>query len=365
MKIINQSLLDRSDAFFRSIKPTDKIALLHDTDPDGTTSGKIITHAIERLGGKISLFLITERKIHTISDKIISSMKQQRINILITTDKTVDSGPEQIKKIEQFAHIVIFDHHIIEHDVSSAKTLLLKPQLIFDTDRPDQYCSAKISYDILNRVINLNDLDWICVSGIIADMAFPMWKKFIDKVFKKYNLPKKKNLFDTQLGEIAQLISYAEALDEPETCFELILKSKNINDTLKKLHKYNKIKKEVDYYTNNAASLGEWHNKKSLLILEIKSKHKIKSMVSSKIAHALYPHKTIIVIQKIDNQITISARRNDLKKNMNTLLKKSLGSLPGNAGGHAPASGGSVSIKEYPAFKENLIQNEKNMKPAP
>src|SRR3989338_1330731 len=357
--IKNPTLLARSDHFFKSLKSSDRIALLHDTDPDGTTSGKIIVEALKQIGCLTKLFLITERKEHFISDEKITLMKQHNINILITTDKTVDSGPEQIKKIEQFAHIVVFDHHIIEHDIASEKTLFLKPQLLFDGVPPDRYCSAKLSYDILSRVTNLAHLDWICAIGVIGDMAYPAWPEFMDSVYKKYNIKPQPNPIDTSLGMVTQLISFAESLGEAETCFNQMLQSNSIEQATKNLQQYSIVKQELEHYINNAEKVVEKYNNNQLIIYEINSKYKIKSMLSTALSQRLYPNKTLIIVQQIDNEMTISARRQDCTKNMNTLLKLALGSLNGNAGGHAPASGGSVFVEDYPEFKKRLIESER------
>ncbi len=360
LTIKNPSLLASSDTFFKSLKPTDNIALLHDTDPDGTTSGKIIVEALNQLGHTVKLFLINERKEHFISDEKIAQLKQHNINILITTDKTVDTNPTQIKKIEQFAHIVVFDHHIIEHDISSDKTIFLKPQLIFDGVPPDRYCSAKLSYDILSRITNLNHLDWICAVGVIGDMAYPAWPEFMNNIYKKYNIKPQPNPIDTPLGIVTQLISFAESLGEAETCFNLILKSDSIAQATTNLKQYMFIKTELEQYINNAEKNVEKYNNNQLIIYKIESKYKIKSMLSTALSQRLYPNQTLIIVQQIENEMTISARRQDCKKNMNKLLKLALGTLKGNAGGHAPASGASVGVKDYPEFKKRLIQHEQD-----
>lgn len=358
--IKNPSLLARSDQFFKSIKPSDNIALLHDTDPDGTTSGKIIVESLKQLGHSVKLFLINERKEHFISDEKINLLQQHNINILITTDKTVDSGPDQIKKIEQFASLVVFDHHIIEHDISSEKTIFLKPQLIFDGIPPDRYCSAKFSYDLLSRITNLAHLDWICAIGIIGDMAYPAWPEFMNKVYKKYNIRPQPNPIDTPLGTVTQLISFAESLNEAEHCFNLILKSNSLEQATANLQQYNIVKQELEHYITSAKQNVETYNDSQLIIYEIKSKYKIKSILSTALSQRLYPNQTLIIVQQVNDEMTISARRQDCKKNMNKLLKLALGNLKGNAGGHAPASGASVGIKDYPEFKKRLIEHEQN-----
>ncbi len=345
-------LLTRSDQFFKSLKPSDKIALLHDTDPDGTTSGKIITQALHQLGHTIHLNLIITNKGHTVTDDLIATLKENSITILITTDKTVDGGPEQIKKVEEFAKVYAFDHHIIEYNITSPKTILLKPQLIGSSIPPAQYCSAKLSYDILNRITNLDNVDWVAAIGIIGDVAYPAWEDFLGTVYEKYSILKESHQ-KTILGRISNLIFFAEALGEAEQCFEIMLQSQSPFEALEQLKKYEIVQQEVDYYVTNLNDLAQIHEEQKLIILEIKTAAKIKSIVSNNIA-ILNPHHTVIVTQQIGTTMTISARRNDATLNMNTLLKKALADLQGHAGGHAPAAGASVRVEDYPRFKSKL-----------
>jgi len=352
MKIIDQSLLDRFEKFFHNLKPEDNIALFHDTDPDGTTSGRLICEAVRLLGCKISL-LVTDHS-HTINDKVIEQLKKHQINKLITTDKSIDEDSGQIKKVEKFAEICAFDHHVIQSDISSAKTVFLKAQLIFDTKQPSKYCSAKLAYDLLNRIVDLSYLDWLCVAGIIGDMASEMWEEFITKVFRKYDLEKKTDLFETKIGLLTQLISFAEAMGEDKECMQTVLSSHELDELLVKLEKYQKVKDDVDYYFINFEQLAEKYD--HLYFLEIKSKYFIKTIVASKVSNVKFPHDTLVVIQKTRKGYAISGRRNDSKISMNELLKKSVDGLEGNAGGHIPASGASISSKDFPKFKDNLLK---------
>jgi single-stranded DNA-specific DHH superfamily exonuclease len=360
MKMKNKALYNQFKQFFLGLKPSDNIALLHDTDPDGNSSGKIIDEAINQLGCKIKLYLVNERKDHSISDKSITLLKEHNINKLITTDKVVDESPEQIRKIEQFAEICIFDHHIIQHDVSSKRTVFLKPQLLFNTKKPEYYCSAKFSYDLLSSIVNLNDLDWICAAGIIGDSATKTWKIFLKKTLSKYHLPEEKNIYNTKIGLITKLIFFAEALNEPEECFNLLLQSKSIDEALTNLSKYHKVKTEVEKYQDKFESLTEKYQKANLYLLEIHTPSKIKSYLSNLISQK-HPHKNIIILQQINNEMTISARRSDGKLNMDTLLKESLQNVQGNGGGHCPAAGGSVIMRDFPKFKEQLIKIAEQM----
>jgi len=149
-------------------------------------------------------------------------------------------------------------------------------------------------------------------------------------------------------------------LNEAEHCFNLILKSNSLEQATANLQQYNIVKQELEHYITSAKQNVETYNDSQLIIYEIKSKYKIKSILSTALSQRLYPNQTLIIVQQVNDEMTISARRQDCKKNMNKLLKLALGNLKGNAGGHAPASGASVGIKDYPEFKKRLIEHEQN-----
>ncbi len=346
-------LVQRAEYFFTTLKPVEKIALLYDTDPDGITSAKIITEALAKFGLQIKLNLTLRNKEHSISDDLIHTMIQNKITILIVTDKAVDSDPKQIKKVEKFARICILDHHFVENDINSERTILFKPQLIGSSIPAAHYCSAKLSYDLLNQVIDISKLDWVAAIGIIGDMASSAWPEFLQQVRQKYSINGIHQ--QTQLETISNLIFFAEALDEAQNCFEILLQSKNPSDAARRLDKYKTVQQEVDYYINNLDQLVEQYQDHKLIILNINTKTKIKSVVSNIIAMQ-YRNHTILVSQQIGPKIAISARRNDAKENMNLLLQSAITGLEGNAGGHIPAAGASITIEDFPLFKSRIIK---------
>ncbi len=339
--------------FFRGLSSSDRIALVHDTDADGITSGKIICEALRRTGRQIQLFLTLEHDSHALTAKMIKLLKTNKINILFTTDKTVDSDPISIKKIEKFAQICVFDHHVIENDISSERTIFLKPQLLFKTPPPDQYCSAKFSFDLLRKVAPIEDLKWVCAAGIIGDTAQESWKNFMEDVFEHHDLSS--NALQNKIGQLTQLINYAEARGEAKESFNLLLQANSLDSALEKLSNYSIVQKEVDHYYNNFSKLAQ--SFPQLFFLELNTTSKIKSWLSSRVAYELYPHHTIIVTQQQNKEFGISARRVDRKVKVNELLQKSLLGLRGRAGGHHPAAGGSVHQDDYEKFKENVIRN--------
>ena len=148
------------------------------------------------------------------TEKTIKLLKKNKINKVITTDMTVDEGGKKpIKKIEKFADILILDHHKIYHDLNSKKTVMLKPQLVTHTKLDSsRYPAAKFVYDLSNKILDIQDLDWVAAVGLIGDASTKSWKPFITKVFKKYKIKYNKDQYKTRLGKVAVVISSAETI---------------------------------------------------------------------------------------------------------------------------------------------------------
>ena len=94
-----------------------------------------------------------------------------------------------------------------------------------------------------------------------------------------------------------------------------------------------------------------------MILLKIKSKFKISSIISTKLSMK-NPHKTIIVLQESGKgKIFMSARRQDYKVSVNDLLERCTRNIKNSsAGGHIPAAGASVPNKSYLIFKQNLLK---------
>jgi single-stranded DNA-specific DHH superfamily exonuclease len=67
------------------------------------------------------------------------------------------------------------------------------------------------------------------------------------------------------------------------------------------------------------------------------------------------PHNTILIGKVKDDGFQISARRQDKKKNMSELLKELVAGFEGsNAGGHVPAAGARILLKDKEEFKKRV-----------
>lgn len=350
------NILKKFDQYIEKISPKDKIAIIHDTDPDGLCSAVIIAKTIKRLKEtKITLLETLEEK--TINKKLQDKLKKEKITKLIILDISLDQDTKTLEKLSKKIDILIVDHHKIYSKKKIKNTLLIKPQLISNIP-PYRYCTAKLAYDLCSRNADITDLDWLAATASIADIAHEPWKDWLNQVFKKYKIRKKKDLFKTKLGQIASMISSAEVLNRKNIakCYEILYSAKLPKQVFIKF--LIKTKKIVDKELKKLIKKfkkSEKHN--SLYIYEINSLIPgIKSPLST-ILGLKYPQKTIIIISKQGRKVKVSARRGDKKVAVNNLLETAVRGLPeSNAGGHIPSAGATLRITDYLLFKKRLIE---------
>src|SRR3989338_632188 len=345
---MNEQLYSQFDDFVKGISNKDKIALIHDIDPDGICSGVVTHHALQRLRGR-GIDVVHHQKHGEIplTKKTLEVLKNKKITKVITTDKAVDQEPEIVEDIAQFADVLIIDHHKVYFDFNQRKyphrILLMKPQILGSPVDPSRYCTSKLAYDLWSRHVDLEDVAWKACPGIVGDIAYASWKNFVDKEIKKYKGRTPKNPFDNIFGRIAELISQTECYDyrQMKKVFQILFTARRphevLNSSLKKYAKV--IQKEIDYYAKNVKKLAEFHPGKELIFYFLKSAHNIKSNLST-ILSMKYPHMTLITCADQGTFVALSLRRQDQKVKMNDLVEKALQGLEGSGGGHIPAAGG-------------------------
>ena len=341
------------------MKREDNIGIVYHADPDGVCSAAILAKAIKAIRKKEvdSLFYASN---YAILKNILQDMQDYRFNKLIFLDMSVDQISE-IKKTEQFSDILVLDHHKLYKDINSKKTTLIKPQMVFSRVNSDFYCCSKLSYDLVNNVIDLSCLDWIAVIGILGDSCFEYWKPFVNKVLKKYGINKKPDIYKSQLGKAAELIFYSIAhnIKNANICYNLLYNSKDYKDIVNsKIKRYGKeIQNEVDYWNSNVNQLAEKYPDLELIIDFIKPRYFINPAVIRYIS-IRNPDKTIIIAQDMNlDTLHISGRRADSKIAVNALLEKSIENLQGaNAGGHESAAAATIRKQDFFRFKNNIIR---------
>lgn len=281
--ITNEQPLERVDHFLKTIKPDDKLALIHDTDPDGICSAVIMAKCVERLCGITSaLRMPLDKRHYGINPDMIRQMKKAGITVLITTDFSAEEQQDTLKKLEKDMKILIVDHHKMANDYQTDNVVTYKPQL-FSTIEPSRYCTAKLAYDAAARVADVEDLDWMAAAACIADIATEPWQDWLERVFKKYDAEMKDDLFQTKLGQVSATISSTAVYDSAliPKCYDYFYAAKKPEDILNSpLGKYKTIideelQKHLDLFEEKAV------NKNDLWIYELTSPYRIHSVLST------------------------------------------------------------------------------------
>ena len=368
MKITNQALVDKFINTIKGISKKDKIAIFHDTDPDGITSGVLIKKACEKLGLDVVFVNWLDRSDDSIDNNTIKILKQKGVNYVFFCDLTIYQIPGRIENYEKLGKIIIFDHHPWEKDMNSDNVVFLLPNFFQEGIVNTRYCTAKLVYDFFSHLVNLSEYDWICAVGVIADFAFDAWPEYLDMCFQKYNDERKPNLFDTKLGKIAKLLSYGSSIgrDYINDGFKAVYNSKEPDDVLSKIpEEFKNVEQDiltiVGHYKNDA----EIDSENEFIFYKINSKYGISSQVSSIISQKYEPKTLVIVCQQRENDssVHISARRQDWKIDCGKLMRESSEDIKdANGGGHIPAAGAGIPAKDFEKFKKKLFENVKSKK---
>jgi hypothetical protein len=186
-------------------------------------------------------------------------------------------------------------------------------------------------------------------------MGFGQWKDFFEESFEK----SLSSLSETkQLNELVEAVS---AMEE-ERLGELFEEFYNAKCPASlKGSKFWALAKgfftELNGFLADAEKKAEFFPESGLVWYETKPRHHIKSALVNRLSTEKFPDKTIIVVQdRGESELQISARRQDGKVAMNDLLEKAIEGIKGaSAGGHKPAAGGKLPRKALKEFKKKII----------
>jgi single-stranded DNA-specific DHH superfamily exonuclease len=361
----NPAQWERIDRFLMSFSPKEKIAIVHDYDPDGLSSAVIMNRLIERLRGRPvdAHFTPPHGSKNTIAPEVFKELRRKKADKVIFTDLGIHEDAAAVKKLEKQCEILIIDHHRFFRDISSERTALAMPQLLADDIEPSRYASSKIAYDLANRHAGLEDSDWIAAIGTISDMAGSAWPDFLAQVFAKHQLrPNPKDWFKSDLGSVSGMLFAAMAIDERNVkyCFDVLMKTAKPQDVLKdkKLASLRKVfDKEINAWVAQASKRMEKHDNLKLIWYEISPKYHINSPVATILSlKPQYQDWAILIIEKEKGVAGCSGRCQSQRVPMNVLLKDATKGLKDAAGGgHVPAAGAHMRTQDLGVFKQRIL----------
>ena len=329
--------------FVDNLSDEDNIALISHTDVDGITAAFV---ANQFLDADLIKFVNYE----DLNENLINVLKASKINKVVFTDLFLKSE-SFIGDLEEFADVLILDHHLAQKDWNSKRTVFIKGE--------DGYCAAYLCYYLFSKVKNMEEIDWLVACASVADYCHVKPAKWLSIIYEKYG-DKLENvgLYVRTSGKIWDLqekISYAI----------IYFKKGKLNEVFNQLGTsfgdIGNLGEHADQVGKEVERLVELFNKEREVfnggyLFEFNPKYDCGSIVGT-IVSAKEPHKAYVTMRYDSDRkmYRVSARRQDKTVNMADFLNKLLEGFEGaDAGGHVPAAGGSFPKKYIEEFRNRL-----------
>ncbi len=344
------------DSIVKSFSASGRIALVHDLDADGISSGAITYNAIAMLRGKAPDLVITqEYKTVELMPKTLAMLKKNKIETLVIVDFALEQSPESVQKAMQIVkNVVVIDHHKDYGAKVSSKFFVIKPQFVSEIE-PSRYPCAKFCFDLFSRHVNLSKWSWVACVGLMGDNQLAQWKDFVEKAVLEHN-----TRID-ELWQVTNAISAVETLapSKLHKLFFLVTSASHPREIISsEFYKYvAKLNSQSDKLLNEFKKKRVVFPSQELVWFEFKAKNEIKSVLINKVSNEFFPDKTVIMVQdKGEKFLYFSARRQDFKVKTNELLENAVrGMKDAGAGGHVPASAGRIRKRDLKEFKRRVL----------
>ena len=345
--------------YVSQIQKTDNVAIMYHTDCDGVCSCTIIKKLLKYLLDKDALIFTQKQGKIAVTSSTIKLLGKNKRNKFITVDMAVDEDPGKIKKIENFADILIIDHHIKKADLSSAKTTFIKAQDFAPGIQPSKNPASKMCFDLAKSMINdrkfTNELKYISSIGISGDMGYDFWtqKKFLTNGAKE-KITKIDHIISSYLsakGNYNTIVNILETEDIERKINKLLVKNKDISKYYLVIQE--ELERLILEMEHRAYFLKSDKKEVKLVFYRIKSGYNIKSILANKLSSEYFPDSTVI----IEKRGGFSARNQTFKISMNDMVKSATKNIDDSSGGgHIPAAGGYVPEEKVDEFFRNVVE---------
>ena len=324
--------------FVKGVDSNIRVALLSHTDQDGIAAARVANEYF-------STDLVFFADYADLNELLVQKLRATGATLVVITDLMIKKK-EFIIALEEFAHVLIIDHHQVDCDFTSARTIFMNAQ---------GFCAAYLAYYLFSAIKSLEHVDWIVACASISDWAYSMNSRWMTGVFQKYgehftadSREIKKGVFwETQAAISLSLVYFK---DDIHRVYRSVGTSfRDVGD----LQNYSSIiQQEID------RCIVCFEKEKKVIdggyFWEFSSQFPVKSIVSTVISAGM-PETTILIAERRGDMYNLSGRRQDKKVSMNDLLKRlTQGFEPHDAGGHIPAAGGFIMMKDVPEFKKRL-----------
>lgn len=324
--------------FISRLNDKDKIALISHTDLDGVASAKVSNEVI---GANIVKFL----DYIDVDEMLVQELKNKKVTKVIFIDLDF-AKTDVIKAIEEFAELLIIDHHIFTQDLNSNKTVFMSAS---------GYCSSYICYYLFSKVQDMTKLDWLVAAASLSDFCYRKNAKWMTGVKEKYG----DKFSIEQMAKISRIYDLADKLSLMLVYFrgKVYEAYKAIDDNIDNLGNLDNYAKDVQKEINESALRFEKEKKVfgngEVYFWEFEPEFLIKSILINHLS-IKYKDKTIIIIENNKRYFEVSVRRQDGKINLVELLKKLTYGLKATSGGHMYAAGATILPGDIAEFRDRI-----------
>ncbi len=249
--------------------------------------------------------------------------------------------------------IIWIDHHQIDgyNQDELKKNNIFYYNPIYSSDKSEPV--SCICYEVVK---NKRDM-WIAMTGCVADQYIP---DFAEEFSKEYLdligdiKDSKKALFESELGKIIKILSFAMK-DKTSKVIKMLNKLSYIKSPYEIvkgdeyefiIDRYKEIEKKYRLLLDKAKK-EDYENK--ILYFKYSGDLSISGDLANELAY-IYPNKIVVVVFIKEDKANMSLRG----KNVKDLLKSSMNGINGSGGGHKDACGGTINVKDLEKFKSNI-----------
>jgi len=340
-------MLGKYKSFIKGIKQNDSVVISYDQDGDGIPATALMIKALNRLHiDKINTVPFRRHSRLEVAEEIL----KHNPDYVFVLDVSAEQYPEFMSKLTG-SKVMIIDHHKTDID---SEALILKPENL-NFEKSYQYPTAKLVYDLMSELVNLEDFAWLVTVGLISDASADSWHEFMQKTFDEFKFKHEDEWINTKPGMVAQILNSATSVNPKRTeeALEMLL-TKSISEILKSsLAELNHdINAEIKNVIDNVKP--QKYQGGALNLIEVEPKYAIGGVVANKLSFA-EREKTFVVMSLYKDHVEVSSRNQSGKVDCSILLKLSTeGFKDSNAGGHKPAAGAAFPLEYLSEFKKNL-----------
>ena len=317
-----------------------KTALISHTDLDGITSARVVNQVV-----KPDFIKFIDYK--DLNLELVEELNKASITKIIFTDLYI-KDEKLIKALEQFAEVLILDHHL-SPDWNSERTVCIRGE--------EGYSTGYLCYYLLSKIKDLEKIDWLVACSCVSDYCHVKPKTWLEGIYEKYgDTLEYKDDYVRQSGRIWDLqstISLALIYFKKAGLKEAYNYIGNKFGDIGKLNKGSEVvRKEID------GAIKKFNVEKERIskgyFFDIDPDFSTNSIISS-ILSGKERNKLFVLIQRGDKNYRLSVRRQDGKLNCNEFVKKLVSGLNGaDGGGHFYAAGGHFLKKDLPEVRKRL-----------